>query len=266
VTDTQRYLDVATSAALLAGKILSGHFEKGVSSTEKGSAGQSQGLVTVADLEAEKAIIEAIQNSFPDHAFLAEESLATGNNDDKLWVIDPLDGTNNFAHGIPHFAVSIAYWHQGAPVVGVILDPIRNDLFVAVRGSGATLNGKPIAVADCLSIGEAMIATGFYYDRGEMMSRTLGCIESLFLNQIRGIRRMGAAALDLAWVACGRYGAFFELTLSPWDYAAGRLLVTEAGGQFTDCAGSEVRLETTSVLASNGSLHEEVLSLLKLKS
>jgi len=262
MTDTQRLLDVAISAASLAGEILCRHFSKGVSSTEKETGGQTQGLVTVADLEAEKAIIETIQKSFPDHSFLAEESLATGDNQDHLWVIDPLDGTNNFAHGIPHFAVSIAYWHKGVPVLGVILDPMREDLFAAVNGSGSTLDGEPIAVSNHSSVSDAIIATGFYYDRGAMMSRTLGCIETLFLNEIRGIRRMGAASLDLAWVACGRYSAFFELTLSPWDHAAGRLLVTEAGGQFTNCSGADVGLDTTSVLATNGTLHQKVLELL----
>lgn len=263
LAETQSYLDVAIAAASQAGAILLRHFEAGVGSTEKDVGDQKQGLVTVADLEAEKCIIETIQKSFPQHAFLAEESLETGSNKDFLWVIDPLDGTNNFAHGIPHFGVSIAMWKQGAPLLGVVLDPLREELFVAVRGRGATLNGNPISVSNHRLLTEAMIATGFFYDRGELMSRTLGCMENLFRQEIRGIRRMGAASLDLAWVACGRYSAFFELTLSPWDHAAGRLIVTEAGGQFTNCRGANVGLEKTSVLASNGTLHDEVLALLE---
>ena len=263
MAETQNYLDVALDAASKAGAILLRHFEVGVSSVEKDVCDQKQGLVTVADLEAEKCIIDMIRKSFPDHAFLAEESLSTGSNDDWLWVIDPLDGTNNFAHGIPHFAVSIALWNAGTPLLGIILDPVREDLFVAVRDQGATLNGHEISVSSHQLITEAMIATGFFYDRGEIMSRTLRCIDRLFRQEIRGIRRMGAASLDLAWVACGRYSAFFELTLSPWDHAAGRLLVIEAGGQFTDCSGTDVGLEQTSVLASNGILHRQVQNLLQ---
>lgn len=261
-SDFQIFLDVAIEAADRAGELLLGHFRDGFSSSEKVSGDENQGLVTDADLNAERAIIDTIKQHFPDHAFLAEESLATGDNANHLWVIDPLDGTNNFAHGIPHFGTSIAYWRDGVPVVGVVYDPTRDEKFVAVKDSGVTLNGEKVAVNQHREIREAMIATGFYYDRGEMMSQTLRCIETLFRNDIRGLRRMGAASLDLAWVACGRYSAFFELTLSPWDYAAARLMVTEAGGKFTDCSGEEVELSQTSVLASNGTLHKSVLDLL----
>jgi len=254
-SEFQRCLEVAIDAANKAGEILRGHFRDGVEATEKSDGDKKQGLVTVADLEAENSIIKTIQTAFPDHAFLAEESAATGDNPDNLWVIDPLDGTNNFAFGIPHFGVSIAYWHCGQPTVGIVLDPLRDEQFAAVKNCGATLNGKPISVNKHQSVSESVIATGFYYDRGEMMSQTLGCIETLFRNQIQGIRRLGAASLDLAWVANGRYGAFFELTLSPWDYAAAHLILTEAGGEITNCEGSEIGLEQTSVLATNGNLH-----------
>lgn len=262
-TEFQEHYEVAVFAALKAGEILRRHFAAGVSATEKFEGEATQGLVTVADLEAEAAIIKTIQDVFPDHAFLAEESSATGDNADHLWVIDPLDGTNNFAFGIPHFAVSIAYWQNGQPVVGVVLDPLRSEQFAAVKGCGATLNGDPVSVSQFRDVQESVVATGFYYDRGEMMSQTLRCVETLFRNQIRGIRRMGAATLDLAWVASGRYGAFFELTLAPWDFAAARLIVTEAGGRISDCDGNEIGLEKTSVLATNGQLHDQMLMLLK---
>lgn len=265
-TEFQPFLDVAQTAAHKAGGILRGYFEVGVSSAEKIDGESRQGLVTVADLECEEKIIETIGASFPDHAFLAEESAATGDNPDHLWVIDPLDGTNNFAFGIPHFAVSIAYWQNGRPVVGVVLDPIRNEEFVAVHGGGATLNGDSIQVSQHAEVGQSIISTGFYYDRGEVMRETLRCIKTLFENDIQGIRRMGAASLDLAYVACGRYGAFFELTLSPWDYAAARLMVTEAGGAFTDCRGNDVELKVTSALATNSRLHEQMLKLLDVKA
>ncbi len=263
-SEFQSYLDVALAAANRAGEILRDHFRRGVSSEEKLAGSDTQGLVTAADLEAESTIIETIKESFPDHAFLAEESLASGDNASHLWVIDPLDGTNNFANGIPHFATSIGYWQNGEPTVGVVLDPMREEMFVAVRGSGVTLNGEAVEVNQHVEMREAMIATGFYYDRGDMMTQTLRCIETLFRKEVRGIRRMGAASLDLAWVACGRYSAFFELKLAPWDYAAARLMVTEGGGVFTDCLGASMELEPGSVLASNGKLHSEIVQLLGL--
>lgn len=259
----QDHLAVAINAATKAGEILLHHFRAGVSAAEKSDEGKKQGLVTVADLEAEESIINSIKDSFPDHAFLAEESSATGNNPNHLWVIDPLDGTNNFAFGIPHFGVSIAYWRDGQPSVGVVLDPLRDELFVATKDGGATLNGDPISVATHRSVSETIVATGFYYDRGEIMSQTLRCIETLFKNEIQGIRRMGAATLDLAWVASGRFGAFFELTLSPWDFAAAQLILQEAGGKITNCEGKEVELESTSVLATNGILHQQMIRLLQ---
>lgn len=255
-------LNIAIKAARAAGEILRRHFKAGVTSTEKTSDGKTQGLVTIADLQAEAAIIETIKSQFPDHAFLAEESASTGSNDEHLWVIDPLDGTNNFAFGIPHFGISIAYYRNGKPTVGVVLDPLRNDLYVAVSGGGATRNGEPVSVSKHAELNQTICGTGFYYDRGAMMSRTLRSIESLFHANVQGVRRMGAATLDLSWVGCGRFGVFFEYHLSPWDYAAARLFVTEAGGKFTDCDGGEVGLEATSVLATNGLLHEDVSSLL----
>lgn len=258
----EAHLQTAIDATKKAGDILRGHFKVGVSAIEKSVDETKQGLVTVADLEAETAIIETIKASFPEHAFLAEESLATGNNPDELWVIDPLDGTNNFAFGIPHFGISVAYWHHGQPAVGIVLDPLREEQFVAVKGCGATLNGKPISVSTHQSVCDTVVATGFYYDRGEMMKRTLRCVETLFENEIQGMRRMGAASLDLAWVACGRFGSFFELKLSPWDFAAAHLILTEAGGQITDCNGDPVGLDGTSVLATNGLLHDQMLKLI----
>lgn len=261
-SDFDRCLSVAIDAANKAGEILRSHFANGVSATQKTAGDKQQGLVTIADLEAEASIIKTIKSAFPDHAFLAEESSATGNNPDNLWVIDPLDGTNNFAFGIPHFGVSIAYWYCGEPVVGVVLDPLRDEQFTAVKDRGAMLNGIPIAVNSHQSVVESVVATGFYYDRGEMMSQTLRCIETLFREQVQGIRRMGAASLDLAWIANGRYGAFFELTLSPWDYAAAHLILTEAGGKITNCQGGEVGLEQTSILATNGNMHQQMVQLL----
>jgi myo-inositol-1(or 4)-monophosphatase len=262
---SSKELDVALRAAKIASKILVAHFKTGVASTEKSIDNKSEGLVTVADLETEKAIIDTIKNEFPDHDFLAEESTATANGSEHLWVIDPLDGTNNFAFGIPHFGTSIAYYRGGVPMVGVVVDPLRDDWYVAERGKGAKKNGELATVCDHAKLQNTICGTGFYYDRGEMMSRTLRSIESLFHANVQGVRRMGAATLDLSWVGCGQFGAFFEYQLSPWDFAAAKLFVTEAGGKVTDCEGNEIGLESTSVLATNGLLHEEVLRLVQRK-
>lgn len=175
--------------------------------------------------------------------------------------MDPLDGTTNFAHRVPHFAVSIAYMFQGKAECGVIWNPIHDDLYVARRGHGATHNGKTIHVSEQTQMSECLIGTGFYYDRGAMMEATLAAIRDCFRQQIHGIRRFGTASLDLAHVATGLYGAYFEYQLSPWDYAAGQLLVEEAGGRVTTCSGSEMPIGKTSILASNSGVHEEMLSI-----
>ena len=184
---------------------------------------QSHNLVTEADIRAESAIVEGIEREFPQHCFFREEGESTGTPDEaNVWIIDPLDGTNNFAHGIPQYSVSIAFAHQGNVKVGVIYDPCRDELFAATTGKIPTCNDEPIRVSRRPDITQSIICTGFYYDRGDMMERTLATVDRLFRNRVRGIRRLGSAALDLAWVACGRLDGFFEYQLSPWDYA-GRL-------------------------------------------
>ncbi len=178
-----------------------------------------------ADLAAEAAIVNTIRQSFPDHTILAEESnLPVADDAEHLWVIDPLDGTNNFLHGIPHFAVSIAYYHRKAPQVGIVYNPVSNELFVAVAGQGAWKGTARQYVSDAERLDEIVMACGFYYDRGLMMRTTLDTIGDLFGANIHGMRRFGAAALDLCHVGCGLFGLFFEYRLSPWDYAAGQLL------------------------------------------
>jgi myo-inositol-1(or 4)-monophosphatase len=211
----------------------------------------TQNLVTEADFAAERLISQRILDRFPGHAILREESAMVGGmQDEDLWIVDPLDGTNNYAHQIPHFCVSIAYAHRGDLKVGVVYDPVRPELFVAQRGCGASLNGKPIHVADTTELYRSIIATGFYYDRGESIDRTLDALKKLFQQNIRGMRRMGAAALDLAWVACGRMQGFFEYRLAPWDLAAGALLVEEAGGRCLDRTGQPLDLMSGSVIAA----------------
>lgn len=251
--------DVAQCAAHEAGEILRRYYHEGAAVRSKGVAD----LVTDADLAAERRIAEIIRREFPDHAILGEEENAGSVDAEHLWVIDPLDGTTNFAHHIPHFAVSIAYLHQGLPQVGVIWNPIREDKYVARRGHGATHNGREIHVGPQTSLNEVLIGIGFYYDRGAMMEATLAAIGDCFRQQIHGVRRFGTASLDLAHVACGYYGAYFEYQLSPWDYAAGMLLVEEAGGTVTTCQGDPLPLHKSSILASNSLLHSSILPIVR---
>ncbi len=260
--DHQALLEVATQAAKTGGEILMRYLHEGVEMSDKtASGGKSYDLVSDADLESEKAIGDLIRQAYPDHELLGEEELDGSVDAEHLWIIDPLDGTNNFAHGIPHFAVSIAYYHQGKPQVGVVLNPARDDLYTATKGGGAFHNGKQVGVCDSETLGQTFVGCGFYYDRGAMMRSTLDAIEEFFSHDIHGIRRFGTAALDLCQVGSGQFGAFFEYLLSPWDFAAGVLFVQEAGGKITDACGNPLPLEKTSVVASNGKLHPTVIQI-----
>jgi myo-inositol-1(or 4)-monophosphatase len=222
--------------------------------------GASHNLVTEADLAAEKMITDLIRSRFPDHKLLLEEGQSTGDaSAEHLWIVDPLDATNNFAHNIPHFSVSIAYAHQGVVQAGVVLDPTRKELFHAVRGQGACLNDQPIHVSAANQLEDCIIGTGFYYDRGTMMKRTLDSIRALFARNVQGIRRMGSAAIDIAWVACGRFDGFFEYQLEPWDYSAGMLLVNEAGGTCNDRSGTPLAIHSRSVIISNSQIHPQLV-------
>lgn len=234
-------------------------FDTEVDITVKGIAN----FVSSADLAAERAIVDTLRGRFPDHAIISEESHSDRADAEHLWVIDPLDGTSNFLHGIPHFAVSIGYCERGVGKVGVICNPVSGDWYVAAEHEGAWHNGHRMRVSAATHLNQSMIAVGFYYDRGSMMEATLSSLADLYRAEIHGVRRMGAAALDLAYLACGQFEAFFEYRLSPWDYAAGAMLLTEAGGRITDCDGKPLPLgNPSSVCASNGSLHPVMLETL----
>jgi myo-inositol-1(or 4)-monophosphatase len=252
---------VACQAARRAGDlILQATGEIGVSAKGEGLSN----LVTEVDIEAQRVIIETIRQHFPEHAVLGEEDGQVGAIDaEHLWVIDPLDGTNNFVHGVPQYAVSVAYAERGVVQAGAVLDPNRAELFAAIRGRGATLNGRPIHVSDRPSLGQLMVATGFYYERGVLMQRTLDAIARLFSHDIHGIRRFGAAALDLCWVACGRFDAFFEYHLSPWDYAAATLAIEEAGGRCEDRRGAPLRLGADSVVTANPAVFDAFAAVVR---
>jgi len=215
-------------------------------------------LVTEADRESETAVIEVLRRAFPTHAVLAEESGASANASEHRWVIDPIDGTTNFAHGYPQFCVSIAYEKRGRLQSAVIFDAFKKELFVAHRGKGARLNGKPIRVSRTPALETALLATGFPYDRRERRRFYLAFWEA-FMLRTHGVRRTGSAALDLAWVACGRVDAFWEFGLKPWDVAAGSLLVEEAGGQVSNMDGSTLDLAGAQIVASNGRLHRQMI-------
>jgi myo-inositol-1(or 4)-monophosphatase len=251
-------LQVALAAARAGGAIVSDAFRDGVEIRSKAAAD----LVTDADTSSERVIVDLIREAYPDHAVLAEESHRDDADSPHLWIVDPLDGTNNFAHRIPHFAVSIAYYRDGRPECGVVHNPVRDDWYVAVRGSGATCNGAPARVVASPRLDEVMVGVGFYYDRGAMMEATLAAIRDVFRQGVHGVRRFGTASLDLCQVGIGSFGAFFEYTLSPWDFAAGRLFVEEAGGRVTTCLGTPLPLARTTLLASNGLLHDAMLSVI----
>ena len=253
----QQYLKTAQTAAENAGNIILEQLGRTIISEKAANS-----LVTEADYAAQEIIINSIKSRYPDHSFLAEErNLSADLNEKDLWIIDPLDGTNNYAHGIPHFSISIAYSRSGNIEAGIVYDPLKREMFSAIKGLGAFLNGSRIKVSDTASLQQSMIATGFYYDRGSIMRKTLHSIEKLFEANIHGIRRFGSAALDLAWVACGRFDAYFEYKLSPWDFAAGALLVTEAGGFCTDQRAHDFSLASRGIIASNTALFDNMFNI-----
>ncbi len=257
--DLQHLLQVARRAAQTGGEVLMRHFGRRHQLVQKE---QSYNLVTQADVEAEQAVLETIRQACPDHALLGEETQRQNPaGSDYLWIVDPLDGTNNFIHGIPHFAVSVACAHRGELLCGAIHNPATGDWFTAAKGQGAWHNDQPAQVAPEQQLDQVLVGTGFYYDRGRMMQATLRAVEELFQAHIHGMRRFGTASLDLALVGRGCFGAFFEYELSPWDFAAGVLFVREAGGEVTTCRGEPLPLGRSSLLASNGRVHQQVLQI-----
>ncbi|MFH1355446.1 MAG: inositol monophosphatase family protein [Candidatus Omnitrophota bacterium] len=254
------YLAVAIRAAKEAGKIHKKYFQRNLRIKTKST---SFDLLTVADTESEKAVVALIKKYFPEHNILAEEYKYPRTKSPHTWIIDPLDGTNNFASGLPIFCVSVALKHDDQIIVGAIYDVTRNELFYAEKYKGAFLNGKRIRVNPARNLKESLLITGFYYSRGWNMLQTLQIIKRFFFAHIRGLRRLGAAALDLCYVACGRVSGFWEFELSPWDYAAGKLLVEEAGGRITDKSGNKLPLtEKSFVVASNSKIHSRMLTII----
>ncbi len=220
--------------------------------------------VTETDTAAEALILARLRAAFPEHAILGEETGGSPwNVPGPIWLVDPLDGTNNFAHGFPHFCVSIGLMSAGELQVGVVYDPLRDELFTAQRGAGATLNGAPIHVTSVARLADAFLATGFGYNRRVAADNNTRRLDD-FLRRSQGVRRAGSAALDMAYVACGRFDGYWESYLSPWDLAAGVLLVQEAGGRCSDYSGGTAHLHSgREVLVSNGLIHGEMLRVLR---
>jgi myo-inositol-1(or 4)-monophosphatase len=257
---TKEFLGIAIKAARLAGQVIVNHLGK-ISKRDIGLK-QASDFVTSVDKESEKVIISTIKEKFTDHFFLAEESLKECGKGTYRWIIDPLDGTTNYIHSYPVFSVSIALEFEGEIVLGVILDPLRNELFWAEKEAGAFLNGNPIKVSEVSTMRDSLITTGFPFRSKKMIDPYLKLFKNLFL-KVSDLRRAGSAALDLAYLACGRCDGFYELGLSPWDIAAGSLLITEAGGLITDFGGGPHYLRTGNIIAGTPSVHQEIVREVK---
>ena len=251
----------AAEVAVEAGALLRGHFERGVETEYKGDVD----LVTEADRSSEKLIVERLSTIFPTHGVYGEEGTRRHIDREYRWYIDPLDGTTNFAHGFPVFCVSMGLEHRpeglapdqdGELVAGVIYDPTRDELFAAEKGQGAWLNGRRVHASSTDTLAESLLATGFP-SRKRHDSPNIHFYQEFTLRS-HGVRRAGSAALDLAYVACGRIEAFWEFHLNPWDTAAGALLVLESGGRITRFDGAPFRLDSDEILATNGLIHEEL--------
>jgi myo-inositol-1(or 4)-monophosphatase len=250
---------VAIDAARAAGRLLRDELSGARHIAYKGSP---TNLVTEMDQRAEALILERIRRAFPDDAILAEEQGAATGRSGRRWIVDPLDGTTNYAHGLPLFGVSIALESARRLVLGVVYDPARDELFVAERGGGATLNDAPIRVSATGALEQSLLVTGFPYNIRETADTNLAEYAAFSL-RARAVRRLGSAVIDLAYVACGRFDGYWELRLGAWDVAAGAVLVEEAGGRITGIDGGALDVDAPTLLATNGMIHDAMLEALK---
>lgn len=257
MAETDAFREIAVAAAREAGALLRAHRGAARSVTAKSSP---INLVTELDRQAEALVVDAIRARFPDHAILGEEGGARGASTHR-WIIDPLDGTTNFVHGLPLFSVSIGLEIAGRMAVGVVYDPSLDECFVAERGAGAFLEGRRLAVSETAELGASLLATGFPYDVRDTADNNLAEYAA-FTRQNRSVRELGSAAITLAAVAAGRLDGYWELVLGPWDVAAGLLLVEEAGGRVTDLHGGPLDLAAPRIVASNGRVHDAMLRTL----
>jgi myo-inositol-1(or 4)-monophosphatase len=255
----REFLTAAREAAEAAGRLLRRGLDGEMEISYKGAVD----IVTNFDRQAQDLIVGRISAAFPGHAFLAEEGLRPEAPAEFLWVIDPLDGTTNFAHRLPLFAVSIGLVAGGRPVVGVVLDPVREEMYAASAGAGAFLNDRPIRVSGESHLVRCLLATGFPYDMRESPVNNVDHFYNLSV-RAQAVRRLGSAALDMCYLACGRFDGFWELKLKPWDVAAGTIIVEEAGGRVTNFDGGEFGIYDGETLATNGLIHESMIEALRL--
>ncbi|MCR4395959.1 MAG: inositol monophosphatase [Candidatus Saccharicenans sp.] len=255
----EQFLAAAREAALAAGHYLL----EGLSQKKEVDYKGQVDLVTAYDRRSEEIIYERLGRIFPEHSFLAEEAISREKQSDYLWLVDPLDGTTNYAHGLPVFCVSIALLRREEIIIGVVYDPCRQEMFTAVRGQGAYLNDRPVRVSDTPELGRSLLATGFPYDVRTSPDNNLSHFAN-FAVRAQAIRRLGSAALDLCYVACGRFDGYWELKLKPWDLAAGALMVREAGGRISDLEGRDFTISSLHVVASNGLIHQAMLEIIAL--
>lgn len=251
---------VGMAAAYKGGGVLMSHYGKISRIDKKGAID----LVTEADTKSERVIIETIRKVFTGHEILAEESGLSTGDEDQQWIIDPLDGTTNFAHQIGFFSISIAFSLKGEIVFGLVLNPMTRELFTAVRGKGASLNGRQIRVSSSKELSESFLVTGFPYNLRDYFDPLLMRF-SRCLKAAQGVRRLGSAAIDLCFVACGRFDGFWEQNLKPWDTAAGVLIAREAGAMVTDFSNKPFTIYKKEIIATNGRIHKEMLSLLSIE-
>ena len=256
----EEFLTTAVTAARISGDIILKNL--GRLSTSDIQSKQTFDFVTKVDRWSEAVIMKTIREKFPHHLFLSEETLQQKGNGDYRWIIDPLDGTTNFIHGFPVFSVSVALEYKKEIILGVVFDPLRDELFHATKGSGTYLNNTKVRVSDTKTFENSLIATGFPFRKKEMIDHYLDAFKHIF-EKVSDIRRAGSAAIDLPYIAAGRVEGFFELNLSPWDIAAGSLLITEAGGSITDFEGGEQYLLTGNLVAGNKKIHAEILQIIK---
>jgi myo-inositol-1(or 4)-monophosphatase len=257
------FLKIAVSAAQKAGSVHKNYFNRDKKVRAKTA---SYDQVTIADTEAEKAAVSLIRSSCPDHNFLCEENKYPQTDSEYTWVIDPLDGTSNYANGLPIFCASVGLVRKNEVIAGAVYDVSRDELFYAQKGKGAFLNRKRIHVSAAKNLTEALLITGFYYDRGKNMIETLEQIKRFHFQQIIGIRRFGAAALDVCYVASGRAAGFWEFMLNPWDFAAAKLILEEAGGKMTGRRGEPVLpSEKSYIVTSNAKIHKAMLAVINDK-
>ena len=257
----EKYLEDATEAAQEAGQMLKENIDKSGEIFYKGAVD----LVTNFDTQSERLIFKRLFSCFPDHGFLAEEGLTRKKGAEFRWIIDPLDGTTNYAHSFPVICVSIALEKEEEIVLGLVYDPMREEMFSAVKGESAFLNGEEIKVSSVDELDKSLVATGFPYDIRVSDVNNITHFNN-FITRVQGVRRCGSAAMDLCYVACGRFDGFWELKLKPWDMAAGALIVKEAGGLISDFQNRDFSIFGLEILASNGLIHNQMVDVLQMNT